>query len=190
MADHEVDGQHEPVHATGGARKKIWSRALICAGVALLPWSVYLLNSLPQTTVVSGWQIAWSGLDAMEAAALAGTGALLARGDDRYRLCAVAAATLLLADAWFDVVTATGAHGQAVAMAMAAGAELPTAFCCAALAVRNHPAADGTAKRGTARPSGDGGRVPAREHFSIPGYRRPGNAGGNGAAVRGAVAVR
>jgi hypothetical protein len=103
----------------------------------MVPWSVCLLRQLPRATTVSGWNIAWAGLDLMEAAGLAGTGVLLARGDERYRLCAAATAALLLTDAWFDVVTAASGNARAVAIAMAVGAELPTAALCAALAVRN-----------------------------------------------------
>lgn len=111
----------------------------------MVPWSVCLLHQLPRATAVSGWNIAWAGLDLMEAAGLAGTGVLLARGDERYRLGAAATAALLLTDAWFDVVTAADGHERAAAVTMAVGAELPAAALCAALAARNR--ADGGGSR-------------------------------------------
>jgi UDP-N-acetylmuramyl pentapeptide synthase len=62
------------------------------------------------------------------------------RGDIRYRLTAAATSTLLLVDAWFDIVTsAPGAH-QLAAVVMAAALELPIALLCAILAARGQRA--------------------------------------------------
>lgn len=102
----------------------------------MIPWILLLPRHLPQTKVVAGWSMAWAGLDAMEAAGLLTTGALLIRGNDRYRLGAVATAMLLVVDAWFDLTTSAPGPEQLAAIAMAAGAEIPLAAACAALALR------------------------------------------------------
>ncbi|WP_207939514.1 hypothetical protein, partial [Actinomadura darangshiensis] len=105
----------------------------------LVPWMWVLATTLPSTAAVPNWSAAWVGLDAMEAVALFGTGVLLVRRDRRYGLGAAAAGALLAVDAWFDVMTATPGAERTAAIALAAGAELPLAILCAALAARAVP---------------------------------------------------
>jgi hypothetical protein len=110
--------------------------ALIGCGAAMLPWLAVLAVWLPSTTQVGHWSTAWVGLDAAEGAGLFLTGWLLRRGDQRACLAAAATAMALTIDAWFDVTTAAPGAGLALAVAMAAGAELPMAALCATLALR------------------------------------------------------
>ena len=119
---------------TAGGRRLGW--AFIGGAAALVPWMWMLAATMPPTTTVSNWSTAWLGLDAMEAAALLGTGVLLLRRDPRHGLGAAAAGTLLAVDAWFDVMTAAPGGERAMAIALAAGVELPLAALCAALAAR------------------------------------------------------
>ncbi|MET8749897.1 hypothetical protein ABZW32_07390 [Streptomyces sp. NPDC004667] len=112
------------------------STVLTGAGVALLPWMVVLATTMPATAEVSNWSAAWIGLDAMLALGLAGTGALLRKGDPRVSPVAAATAALLLMDAWFDVTTSAGTSGQGMALVLALAAELPMAGVCAAVAAR------------------------------------------------------
>lgn len=109
---------------------------LIAAGTALIPWLIVMAAELPPTATARHWGAAWAGLDAMEVIGLLATGALLARRDDRGRLTAMATATLLVADAWLDVMTAPAGHGQVIAIAMAALGEVPVAAVCTAVALR------------------------------------------------------
>ncbi|MFB4311834.1 hypothetical protein [Actinomadura sp. GTD37] len=109
---------------------------LVGGAAALMPWMWVLATTMPSTATVSNWSTAWVGLDAMEAAALLGTGVLLLRRDPRYGLGAAAAGALLAADAWFDVATAAPGAGRASAIMLAAGLELPLAALCATLAAR------------------------------------------------------
>lgn len=127
-------------------RRRRWlGWGLIGGAAALVPWMWVLAETTPSTAVVSNWSAAWVGLDALEAVALLGTGALLVRRDSRHGMAAAVAATLLVVDAWFDVMTATSGPERAVAAALAAGAELPLAALCAALAVRAITPGDGVA---------------------------------------------
>jgi methylated-DNA-[protein]-cysteine S-methyltransferase len=108
----------------------------IGAAAILLPWCVLLFVSLPATARASNWALAWTGLDVAEAIAAVVTAVLLGRGDSRASLSAMAGATLLLADAWFDLCTSAPGAGRALAIADAAGLELPLAAAAIWLAVR------------------------------------------------------
>ncbi|TKA08907.1 hypothetical protein [Actinacidiphila oryziradicis] len=103
------------------------ARTLTAAGVAMVPWIFVLARVAGPHPVVK------TGLAVMEAVGLVGTGLLLARGDRRRVAVAPATAVLLVADAWFGVLTAApGAEHTAVLMA--ACLELPLAALCTAVA--------------------------------------------------------
>ncbi|WP_246618128.1 hypothetical protein [Streptomyces javensis] len=108
---------------------------LLVSGAALVPWLYVLARTLPSTARVGHWNVAWVGLDALEALGLLSTAALRRRGDDRHRLTAAATGALLVVDAWFDTVTAASGGELAAAVAMALCAELPLAAVCTALAL-------------------------------------------------------
>jgi len=108
--------------------------ALVLAAVLMAPWVLVLRASLPHTARVSGWSTAWVGLDVLEALALLSTGLLVLRRDPRVSPVAAVAASLLLVDAWFDLVTAGSEGALALAVAMAVLVELPICGCCALIA--------------------------------------------------------
>jgi hypothetical protein len=123
--------------AAPGTRRLQWlARALVVAGLGMIPWLVLLAIELPASTVAVHWSTAWVGLDAMETIGLLATGTLLRRRDHRYCLAATVTATLVFADAWFDVTTSAPGLAQLVAIAMAAFIEVPVSVLCAALALR------------------------------------------------------
>ena len=66
--------------------------------------------------------------------ALLGTAFALLTGRPVSRSFAAATGALLLADAWFDVVTAGGARDRWLAVAFAVLGEIPLAILCFALA--------------------------------------------------------
>jgi hypothetical protein len=105
-------------------------------GVFMLPWCVLLLVTLPASARAYHWALAWAGLDAAEGAAALATAVLLARGDRRASLTAMAGGTLLVLDAWFDVCTSAPGASQALAVAEAALVELPLAAAALWLALR------------------------------------------------------
>ena len=67
-----------------------WERwiglGLAAGGAVMVPWMFVLARTLPSTTQVSNWPMAWIGLDALIGAGLLGTGVLLARRDPRHGL--------------------------------------------------------------------------------------------------------
>lgn len=135
--------RHRPARGTGhrhDALSPAVRRAAVLAGtgvtMALVPWSAFLARTLPSSTRVRHWALAWTGLDVAEAAA-AGASAWLLGRDDRRAAASLASLTgLLVADAWFDVCTANAGRDLRVAVAEALGLELPLAVAAAALAVR------------------------------------------------------
>jgi len=108
-------------------RKVFWA-----AGLCLLPWIAVLGMTLPDVYAAQHWRLAWTGLDAAEAVGLLTTAWLLGRGDPRTPFAAIGTATLLLTDAWFDVVTA---GDDVVFSLLMAGLEVPLALACLAVAV-------------------------------------------------------
>ena len=89
----------------------------------------YLAYSLPSRQLSADYDIAWAGFDIMLLAALAGTGYFAFRRSRYLATAATAATTLLIVDAWFDVMTTLpGQRFQPVALA--AGVELPLASVC------------------------------------------------------------
>jgi hypothetical protein len=118
------------------ARRNRRSRlAALAVGVFLLPWCAVLGATLPASTVVPNWSLAWVGLDLAEAIAALLTATLLTRGSSRAAIPATAGAALLLADAWFDVCTSPPGLDRLLAVGEAVLVELPLAAAAICLAV-------------------------------------------------------
>jgi hypothetical protein len=109
--------------------------ASVVAG-GLLPWCGVLAATLPSSYQVDHWKVAWIGLDCGTAIA-AGLTAYLLRKSNRYAaLTAMAAGTLLAADAWFDVSTAAAGFDRTLSLTEALLLELPLAVGAFAIAAR------------------------------------------------------
>ncbi|MGW2639470.1 hypothetical protein [Streptomyces sp. NPDC001348] len=101
-----------------------WALVLLgAAAVLLVPWMVVLALTLPASTRVHNWSLAWIGLDVLMAAGCATTALLGLRGDPRARLTASATASVAVLDAWFDITTSRvgGPLAEALACAVAEG---------------------------------------------------------------------
>ena len=106
------------------------------SGVLLVPWTIGLAHALPCRYVSAHWGIAWAGFDTALAAGLALTGLAVLRHAAWIDRAAIATATLLAVDAWFDVLTAGGGAAVALASAEALAVELPVAVLCISVARR------------------------------------------------------
>jgi hypothetical protein len=95
-----------------------------------VPWAVELWLTLPYRDVSAHYRLAWVGFDIMLAVVLARTGWLAWHGRDHVELPAVAAATLLIIDMWFDVVTASSPRDLALAVGSALVVEIPLTLLC------------------------------------------------------------
>ncbi len=81
--------EHPAVTTPRADRRLRWlARALLVAGLGMIPWLVLLAVQLPASAVAVHWSTAWVGLDAMETVGLLATGTLLLRRDDRCCLAA------------------------------------------------------------------------------------------------------
>jgi hypothetical protein len=98
--------------------------------VLLLPWALFLKWRLPSHHVVRHWDTAWTGFDLGLAAVLLTLTVCLLRRSSWTQVAAAVAGTMLVCDAWFDILTAKGGSGLAQALVEAFVAELPLAALC------------------------------------------------------------
>jgi hypothetical protein len=99
--------------------------------VALLPWTLYLTFTLPSRHLTTHYDLAWVGFDIALATAFASTSWAAVRRSEWLVPLAAVTGTMLCCDAWFDVVTSSGAGEIGEALAEAVFAELPLAAVCA-----------------------------------------------------------
>ena len=104
------------------------------AAVALVPWVVVLVQALPSAHRAAHWDVAWAGFDVGLAAALVAVAVAAWRRSAWLEGAATATAALLVADAWFDVSTASGPTELIVALVEAILVELPLAGVCVLIA--------------------------------------------------------
>ena len=109
---------------------------VIAAGAAMLPWVAGLTFILPTRHEAAHYDASWIGFDLALCAMLLRTGWLAQKGREHIELSAAITGTLLLVDAWFDVVTADDHRELVWAVAMALISELPLAFFCLWVAAR------------------------------------------------------
>ena len=102
---------------------------LLCAAI-LIPWTAILFATLPDEYGANNWHFAWGGFDVGLALALAVTGVAVLRRSPLTEFAATITGTLLVCDAWFDVLTSHGTSDVAQALAAALLVELPLAAVC------------------------------------------------------------
>lgn len=104
--------------------------ALAVVALLLVPWTVFITATLPAEHHTPHWALAWGGFDVALAAAAATTAWATARAPDWLPLPASITGTLLVCDAWFDVLTAQPGAELREAILTAALAEVPLAALC------------------------------------------------------------
>jgi hypothetical protein len=102
---------------------------LICA-VVLLPWATFLIVTLPRNYTANHWRVAWGGFDLGLGIAMVATALAVARRSPFAEVAAAITGTLLVCDAWFDVLTTRTTGELIVAALEAALVELPLAVLC------------------------------------------------------------
>ncbi|KQZ90781.1 hypothetical protein ASD62_17270 [Phycicoccus sp. Root563] len=112
--------------------------AFVVLAALMVPWTAYLTLHLPSSQAAAHYDLAWGGFDVAMFVALAATAWSALRLHTTLPPLAAVTGTLLVVDAWFDVVTAPAADDRWVAVAMAVLVELPLAGVCLWLAVTGH----------------------------------------------------
>jgi hypothetical protein len=115
-------------------RRSIDLFVIVCLG--LVPWIVLLGLTLPHRYVANHWAVAWVGFDLALLCALA----LLAWAAWRQRQIVIGAAivtgTMLVIDAWFDIVTDSTTGDLVISVVTAVLGELPLAALAFVIASR------------------------------------------------------
>ncbi len=105
-------------------------------GLAMLPWTLWLSTSLQPHHVTDRWDLAWSGFDTGLAVLLLATAFAAYRRSPWVGALAGATGTLLVTDAWFDVILESHADELRQSIALAIFVELPLAAFCFWIALR------------------------------------------------------
>jgi hypothetical protein len=98
---------------------------LIAAG--MVPWTIFLGFSLPPKFDAGHWDLLWTGFDAGLICVLAYAAWAAWFHRQIIATTAIVAGTLLLCDAWFDIITSLGHRDQWVTLLTGFGGELPLA---------------------------------------------------------------
>ncbi|MBV8480037.1 MAG: hypothetical protein JOY72_07005 [Actinobacteria bacterium] len=104
---------------------------LLLVAALLVPWTLWLTFSLPSRHVSDHYDVAWVGFDVALAVAVGATGWAGVRRSRWLPVFAAVTGTMLVCDAWFDVVTSHGGHEAVEAAVEAAIGEVPLAALCA-----------------------------------------------------------
>ncbi|HEX4520029.1 MAG TPA: hypothetical protein VH063_10660 [Gaiellaceae bacterium] len=104
--------------------------ALGLIAILLVPWTLWLTFTLPTRHLTHHYRLAWVGFDIWLAIAFGATAIAALRLSPWLQALAALTGTMLLCDAWFDVVTAASGDEQTVAILEAICAEIPLAILC------------------------------------------------------------
>jgi hypothetical protein len=136
--------------------------AFLLFAVVLVPWTAVLFLTLPRHYSANNWHLAWGGFDVALGLALATTAILVYRRSASGEIAAAVTGTLLVCDAWFDVLTSHGTANVVQAIAEALLIELPLAGLCFWIAHNIARAVD------TATPFLRAAGFTVREHRLVP----------------------
>jgi len=108
---------------------------LALVALFLVPWTLWLTFSLPSRHVTDRYDLAWVGFDVALAASFAATAWSAIVRSRRLSVFAAVTGTMLVCDAWFDVVTSHSGGEMVQAVLEAVFGELPLAAICAYIVI-------------------------------------------------------
>jgi hypothetical protein len=108
-------------------RRRRAAEVLLTCVVVLVPWTIYLAVSLPDQYRAQHWRLAWAGFDGLLLISMSLTVYLGWRRKQAIVPAAIATATLLVCDAWFDISLDLGTSDIWWSIASAVLIELPLA---------------------------------------------------------------
>ena len=106
--------------------RELWVTLLVGSAVVLVPWIAYLALTLPRAYVAHNWDRTWAGFDVLLLVLMVATAVFGWLRRQVVVLTAFATGMLLVADAWFDVMTA-GSKDVTESILTAVLVELPLA---------------------------------------------------------------
>ena len=95
---------------------------------ALIPWTIYLALALPRRYDARHWALVWVGFDVVLMGVLAHAAWAMWFRRQVMVATALVAGTLLLCDAWFDVMTSFGGRDELITLLTAFAGEIPAAI--------------------------------------------------------------
>jgi hypothetical protein len=105
-----------------------WSRYLyVILALILLPWTIYLGLTLPEHHLSAHWDASWVGLDIALIVSLSLTGLFALFRSPWIIMSASSAASFLLVDAWFDIMSEKGGLELVQSLTLSLLVELPLA---------------------------------------------------------------
>jgi hypothetical protein len=104
---------------------------LLLTSAGLLPWTLWLTFTLPSRHVTTHYDVAWVVFDCALFCSFAATAWCTVKASQWLVPLAAVTGTMLLCDAWFDVVTSNGSGDSVEAILEAVLAEVPLAAVCA-----------------------------------------------------------
>ena len=125
VADAQRPRRRFRFHRASSRRAQVAPPVFLAGAVFLIPWTVFLGLTLPPKYDARNWGVLWTGFDAALISVL-----LLAAWAARYRRRSLAtitivAGTLLICDAWFDMVSSFGNRDDWLTLLTGFGGELP-----------------------------------------------------------------
>jgi hypothetical protein len=109
-------------------RRRVGLLIMMGCCIFLAGWIAVLMLKLPAQFKASHWRGVWVGLDLAELAGFAATAWASWRQRQVLIFCMVFTGTLLIGDAWFDLVLDYGTSGFTMSVLSAALAEIPLAL--------------------------------------------------------------
>jgi hypothetical protein len=109
---------------------------LVITCIGLIPWIVLLGVTLPRQYVANHWAVAWVGFDVALLSALAVTAWAAWRRRQIVIVGALVTGTMLVVDAWFDIVTDSTTRDLVISIVAAVFGELPLAILAFVVALR------------------------------------------------------
>jgi hypothetical protein len=151
------------------------------AAIFLVPWTLFLTFTLPSRHLTEHYDLAWVGFDIGLAVAFGATAWAAFRRLRWLLPVAAVTGTMLICDAWFDVVTSQGGSEIFEAALEAVFGELPLAALCAYIVIdverflatvdRFRRPATPAARRAALRAMSDDARAEQREARARPDRR-------------------
>ena len=121
---------------TAGGQRVGDGDILVITSLGLIPWIVLLGLTLPRRYVADHWAVAWVGFDVALLCLLVLTAWAAWRRREIVIVAALVTGTMLVVDAWFDIVTDSSTGDLVISALTAVFGELPLAALLFAGALR------------------------------------------------------